>query len=155
LWLLVIAAVGALIAGVVMFVRRHQSHAAASRAWIDEMSKQLTDVRLGRDLLDDATRSAIVPSRLETLRHQIEATAVGLAQLATRAPNDDARTRTTAAEQALRGYLLAVEGEFLLRDSATPPTSDAIAEAAVNRRSHAHALDEALARLDQLRAPPQ
>jgi hypothetical protein len=151
----VIAGVGALIAGVVVFVRRHQSNATASRAWIDEMSARITDVRLGRDLLDDATRTAIVPSRLETLRHQIDATVTELAQLAARAPNDDARTRTTAAEQALRGYLLAVEGEFLLRDTTTPPTSDAVAEAAVNRRSHAHALDEALARLDQLRAPPK
>jgi uncharacterized protein HemX len=155
LWLLVIAAVGALIAGVVMFVRRHNSRLAASRAWTDDMSRKLTDVRLGRDLLDDATRSAIEPARLDTLRHQIDATAAELSQLAARAPSDDARARTTAAEQALRGYLLAVEGEFLLRDSTTPPTSDAVAEAAVNRRSHAHALDEALTRLDELRAPPQ
>jgi hypothetical protein len=137
-----------------MFVRRHQSQAAAARVWTDDLSRKIIDVQLGRDLLDDATRSAIDPSRLESLRHQIDATATELAELAARAPNDDARARTTAAEQALRGYLLAVEGEFLLRDSTTPPTSDAVAEAAVNRRSHAHALDEALTRLHELLAPP-
>jgi hypothetical protein len=127
---------------------------ARARAWRDELARTIPDVRLARDLLADFAGERVEADQLEALRHRVDAVAAALGQLAASAPNDDARVPTSAAEQALRGSMGAIEAEQLLRASATGPSDATVEDTIATRTAHANALDAALTRLDALAGPP-
>ena len=149
--MLALAIVGAVV-GWLVYRRRQQAQAVATR-WRGELAKTLPDAKLARDLLDDASRGSIDATRLEALRRQVDANADELARLASAAPDAVSRERAQAAEQALRGYVVAIETEQIVGEDRTAVADDAVARASEARRTHARALDDALARLDELIRP--
>jgi hypothetical protein len=145
IWVVVAIVILALaLGGYLWWWRRRQQQARAAEAWRAELATTTVDVTTARDLLHDAAGESIEPARLESLRHQADAAAAGLGRLAATAPDDDARSRTSAAEQALRNYVVAIDAEQLLRTQTPPASDDALADANVTRRARGDALDEAL-----------
>ena len=57
---------------------------------------------------------------------------------------------TDAAEKALRGYTLAIDGEQLLRTQSPAASEDALADANVTRRARGDEFDRALTALETL-----
>jgi hypothetical protein len=110
----------------------------------------LGDAKMARDVLDNASGGAIDPTRLQMLRSHVETIGNRLERLTATAPDEKARTRITSVEQEFRGYLLALESEQLLRESAAAPSAQAVADAVATRKAHADALNSALTRLDEL-----
>jgi hypothetical protein len=147
IWIVVAIAILALALGGYFWWRRRQQQARAADAWRVELATTTSDVTAARDLLHDAAGGPIAPDRLESLRHQADTAAAGLARLGATAPDDDARARTGAAEQALRTYVVAIDAEQLLHTQTPPASDDALADANVTRRTRAAALDEALSGL--------
>jgi hypothetical protein len=131
-------------------MRRRRTREAAANAWRRDVGASLGDAKMARDVLDNASGGAIDPTRLQMLRSQVETVGDRLARLAATAPDDTARARSTAVEQELRGYLLALESEQLLREGAAAPSAQAVADAVATRQAHADALDSALTRLEEL-----
>jgi hypothetical protein len=152
IWVVVAIVVLALALGGYFWWRRRQQQARAAEAWRAELATTTADVTAARDLLHDAAGESIEPTRLESLRHQADAAAAGLGRLAANAPDDEARSATSAAEQALRNYVVAVDAEQLLRTRTPPASADALADANVTRRARGDALEEALTGLQTLQA---
>jgi hypothetical protein len=88
------------------------------------------------------------------MRQEANTVAAALGTLGTTAPDEEARTRTRAAEQALSGYMVAIDAEQLLH-SEPRSSEDALADANVARRARATDLDHAIDSLDQLLHPPE
>ena len=135
-----------------MLRRRRTSEVAASE-WRRNLGAVLADATMTRDVLDNASAGPIDATRLQMLREQVNTVGDRLERLAATAPDEAARTRTAAVEQELRGYLLALESQQLLRESAAAPSAQAMADAVATRQAHADALHNALARLDELTQP--
>src|SRR2546423_3225497 len=143
IWLIVaIAVAAAAIAGVAM-MRRRRTREAAANAWRRDVGALLGDAKMARDVLDNASGGAIDPTRLQMLRGQVDAVGDRLARLAATAPDDTARARSTAVEQEFRGYLLALESEQLLRESAAAPSAQAVADVVATPQAHAAAANNA------------
>jgi hypothetical protein len=138
--------------GWLLFRRNRQAQTRAAQ-WRSELAQTLPDAKLTRDLLDDAARTSLDANHIERLQHQVDATADALARLASTAPAAAAREQTQAAEQALRGYIVAIETEQMASQDRTAVADDAVPRASDARRTHARALDEALARLDDVIRP--
>ena len=153
-WIWIVVAVAVVGAAIVAYVlwRRHRARAAAAAAWRAALEKTYLDVQATRDVLHTTAAAPIDDARLETLRHESETVGAALANLTTTAPDDESRTRTENAGNALRSYMLAIETEQLLHHQAA--TEDALADANVARRTRATELDQALDALDQLIKPP-
>jgi hypothetical protein len=126
----------------------------AAIKWRDEMEKTFRDLKATRDLLGSTAGDPIDPGRQETMRHESDTVAAALGTLSTTAPDDEARTTTRAAEQALGSYTLAIDAEQLLRSDAGS-AEDALADANVARRARATELDNAINGIDQLLHPPE
>ena len=107
--------------------RRHRQAQSSAAAWRSEVAKTLPDAKLTRDLLDDASRAPIDATHIETLQHQVDATADQLARLASTAPDPASREHTQAAEQALRGYIVAIKTEQMASQDRTTVVNDALA----------------------------
>jgi hypothetical protein len=137
--------------GVYLWWQQRRSKARAATLWRAQLAMSYDDAMTVRNLLA-AAGDEIEADQLEALRHQTDTAAGALGQLSSTAPDEASRARTTEAEQALRSYMLAIEAEQLLHGDAAA-SEDARADANVARRSRATALDEALARLDQLIRP--
>jgi hypothetical protein len=146
----VVAALGV---GGYLWWRRRRKLAAAAAAWHTELVTTRDEVRSTRNLLNDAAATTIEPARLESLRYQADAAAVALAHLSTTAPDDEKKSQTEATEQALRGYVMAIDAEQLLRTQIPPATEDALADANVTRRARGEALDQAMTGLDAIDLP--
>jgi hypothetical protein len=149
-WLLIAVAVVGLGLLVYLLLRRRRLLAQARATWLERAAKASDDATTVRGLLDAAATDHVDADRMEALRHQTDAAAAALAQLSTTAPDDESRQRTAQADQALRGYMLAIEAEQLVPTE----SEDARADANVTRRARATDLDQALAQLDQLVHPP-
>jgi hypothetical protein len=141
IWLIVALAVVGAAAGAYFLVRRRRAHAAAAAAWRRDLGVTAENATSVKEMLDDASAEPIAGDSLRALQNQVDTTATQFAGLAARAPDDEARARTSRAEQALRGYMAAVEDEQL-------------PDAAATRAASAQELDGALAALDELMPPP-
>jgi phosphoenolpyruvate carboxylase len=126
--------------GAYFLVRRRRAHAAAVAAWRRDLGATAEKARSVKEMLDDASAAPIAAETLDALRNQVDTTATQLAALATRAPDEQARARTSRAEQALRGYMAAVGNEQL-------------PDAAATRAASAQELDGALTGLNELTPP--
>jgi hypothetical protein len=153
IWLLVALVLAGGAAGAYLLWRRRRSRERAAAAWRDELAHAYADARTTSDVLHASATGPIDGARLDALRSEAVATAAALGALSTRAPDDQARTLTKTAEEALHSYLLAIEAEQLVRDQPAP-SDDALADANVTRRARGEDLDRALAALDGLVNPP-
>ena len=130
--------------------KRRRQLALAAELWRDELATTIAAAKTAGDQLRDAAGGPIDPDRLESLRHEADAVAAALARLSTSAPDDNARVLTDAAEKALRGYTLAIDGEQLLRTQSPAASEDALADANVTRRARGDEFDRALTALETL-----
>jgi hypothetical protein len=149
---IVVAALGI---GGYLWWRRRQKAAAAAAAWHTELVTTRDEVKSTRDLLHDAAGMTIEPNRLQSLRYQADAAAGALGHLSATAPDDEKKSQTEAAEQALRGYAMAIDAEQLLRTQTPPASEDALADANVTRRARGETLDHAVAALEAIDQPPK
>jgi hypothetical protein len=128
-------------AGTYLLVRRRRAHAAAVAAWRHDLGVTAEQARSVKEMLDDAPDAPIAAETLSALQNQVDTTATQFAGLATRAPDEDARARTSRAGEALRDYMAAVANEQL-------------PDAAAARAASAQDLDDALTALDEFTRPP-
>jgi len=138
---------------VLLLWRQRRRRALAEGAWRSDASNASKDAIVAHDLLDNASHGPVDPARLRAVRDQVETATTRLAHVAAAAPDNDARERTCAVEQALRDYMFAVEAEQLLRDHSTPPSADQLGAADSTRREHARQLENAMAELSQRVSP--
>jgi hypothetical protein len=130
--------------------RRRRTQATAARSWRQAASGAAEDARIARDALDDAVAGDSDPARMQTLHSQVDAVGSELTRLAASAPDDASRTRVRGVDESLRAYLLAVDNEQFLRQTAGTPVGQSIADATAARHARAGALEHALTQLAEV-----
>jgi hypothetical protein len=143
--ILAVVAVGLIIALILM----RRSSQQSKHEWQAAAASALPDAELTRDMLEGEARPGEPedPARHNEVREKVDRVSTRFDQLATDAPNDDARRYAASVASSLRGYLFALEAEQLLRNAPTTPTADQLAAADATHRTRATDLDAALGAL--------
>jgi len=153
-WIIAILAVIAVVLIVVLALLRRSSNRTKAE-WKNAAASALRDADLTRDMLADEARpgEAEDARRVTAVRDAVERVASQFDQLATSAPNDEARRNSIAVATSLRGYFFALESEQMLHDAPTTPTADQLATADAAKRARAAELGAAVAAIRAYVAP--
>jgi hypothetical protein len=149
-WGAIIAILGVIAVGlIVALVLMKRGANRTKHDWQGSAASALRDAELTRDMLEGEARpdQSEDPARFTAVRDKVNTVANRFDQLATGAPDDDARRSAAGIAESLRGYFFALEAERLLHDAPTPPTADQLATADATRRGRAADLNTAIAQL--------
>jgi len=153
-WIIAILAAIAVVLIVVLALLRRSSNRTKAE-WKNAAASALRDADLTRDMLADEARpgEAEDARRVTAVRDAVERVASQFDQLATSAPNDEARRNSIAVATSLRGYFFALESEQMLHAAPTTPTADQLATADAAKRARAAELGAAVAAIRAYVAP--
>jgi hypothetical protein len=149
-WALIIAILAVIAVGLIVALIVMKRNANRSKHdWQGAAASALRDADLTRDMLAGEARPDETedPTRFNAVRDKVDTVATRFDQLATSAPNDEARRNAGAVAESLRGHFFALEAERLLQDAPTTPTAEQLATADATRRGRASDLDGAIAAL--------
>jgi hypothetical protein len=149
-----IAIAAAIIALIVWLVSRNRRKRALV-AWRSGTESALDSAHLARTLLPAAGQDVPDAAHWQAVHERVEAAAVSLDQASTSAPTPEGAVAAHTAADKLRGLWFALESDRLLREGATPPTPEQLAQADTVTRARGSELDAALADLDRVVRPPQ